>query len=89
VLFPRRPFLDEAADAVDDVARAMALLNDRHERLAHLLPIRRLKIQKAQSGLGVGHHRGDGLLHFMADRCGQLSHGCHAVGMRQLLLAVA
>src|SRR5271165_1052837 len=61
------------------------------ERLPDLLEIWRLSAQPVQRRFGVGHCGGDGLVHFMGDRGGELSDRCDAVRMLELhlLLAVA
>ena len=88
-VLPWRRLFDELTDPADDVAGAIAVLDDASERLPRLLQMRWLTIQPAQRRLGVGDRRGDRLVHFMGDRGGELPHRRDAVGMRQLHLHLA
>src|SRR5215469_2657503 len=88
-LFPWRRFLDEITDATGDVARTIAVLDDATERLPYLLQIGRRAIQPTQRRLGVADGPGDGLVHFMDDRCRQLPQSGKAARMLQLHLHLA
>ena len=72
----------------DHLGRSMAVLSDASERLPHLLQIRRSTIQPSQRRLGIGDRRGDRLVHFMGDRCGELPHRCNPMNMGELVLRV-
>src|SRR5208337_1531128 len=81
--------LDQCTDPANDLARPIAVLHDTAERLPSLLDIRALRAQPAQTGMGIGDRSGDGLVHFMSDRGGELPHCCDTVGVRELPLNLA
>ena len=72
-ILPRRHLVDEGPDAADDVAGALAVLDDTAEGGANLVEIGRLGAQPAQGGLRVGNRRGDRLVDLMGDRGRQLA----------------
>jgi hypothetical protein len=45
--------------------------------------------QPSQTGPGVGHRRGNRLIHFVRQRSGQLAHGGHAADVREIGLHLA
>ena len=88
-VLPWRRFPDQRTDPTDDLARSFSVLLDITERLLGFLEIWPLRAQPAQTGLGIGDSRGDGLVHFMCDRGGELPHCRNAVRVRQRHLNLA
>ncbi len=89
LISPWRGLLDEGAYAADDLAGSIAVLDDRIEGLPDLLEIRGLHGEPAQSGVGVGDHRGNRLVDFMGNRGRQLPHRRDAIGVRERHLRFA
>ena len=89
VSFRGRCFLDQRTDPTDNLVRAIAVLHDATKRQPDLIEIWPLRAQPAQTGMGIGHRRGDRLVHFMGDRGRELPHRRDAVGVRELGLYLA
>src|SRR5690606_15707949 len=73
--------LDEAANARDDLARAVTVLDDALQRVLDLREVRRARPQRPQRGLGIDHRSRDGLVDLVRDRAGQLAQGRCPVGV--------
>ena len=65
--------VDQRADALDHFARPVAVLDDGLHRAARLFQVRRVAVEPALAGRGVGDNGGQRLVHLMGDRGGELA----------------
>ncbi len=79
-------FVNQRADAPEYVGGAVAVENDMPQALLDFVDIWWLCTEPAQRGIGMGHRGGDRLIDFVGNRCGQLAHGCHTIGVGQFRL---
>jgi hypothetical protein len=79
---PHGAFLEQHADAADDVGRAGDVGDHSRCRLARLDHLRVLAAKPSQAGLRIGDGRGNRLLDLVRQRRGQLSHCGHTVDVR-------
>ena len=66
-------FLEEKAEAANDLAGTLHLVDDVAENLPQLVKICRVTGQETLRGLGVAENGGQRLIQFVGDRTGQLS----------------
>ena len=86
----RRPLIDglvdQPADALDHLARPVAVLDDGLHRAARLVQVGRVAVEPALTGCGVGDDGGQRLVHLMGDRGGEFPQCRHARNMRKFRL---
>src|ERR1700730_18103178 len=80
-LFPRWHFLDERANAGDDFAGSLSVLDNSLEGLTRLLYIRRMGSEPAQSSICIGDYSRDRLVDFMGNRSRQLAESRQPIDM--------
>src|SRR6202023_2800680 len=80
----RGALLDQRTDSANDLAGSIAFLHDPSDSRPRLVQIRRCTCEPSETGIGVSHDGGQGLVYLVGNRPGKLTHGGHASHVSQL-----